>query len=122
MGRKENIVHERSNYYFETKGEKKNWINLLTLLNEYQVYKGKYVRQIMFDPDSADLTQDCEAPLKVIQIIMETATYDEIEQDRKMTPEGQIGLIGGTLGLFTGFSVLCGVDIFYYAIKMFASV
>ena len=38
-----------------------------------------------------------------------------------MTLEAQLGLIGGTMGLLTGFSILSGVEIVYYAVKFFAS-
>ena len=31
-----------------------------------------------------------------------------------MILEGQLGLIGGTMGLLTGFSILSGVEILYY--------
>ena len=31
--------------------------------------------------------------------------------------ESALGVIGGTMGLFTGFSVLSAVEIVYYAIK-----
>jgi hypothetical protein len=41
------------------------------------------------------------------------ATYDRIEQDIRVTLEAQVGLIGGTLGLFSGFSILSGVEIIY---------
>ena len=30
-----------------------------------------------------------------------------------------MGLIGGTMGLFTGFSILSGIEIIYYAAKFF---
>ena len=49
------------------------------------------------------------------------ATYDEIERDKKLTLEAQLGLIGGTMGLLTGFSILSGVEIIYYAIKFLMS-
>ena len=35
--------------------------------------------------------------------------------------ESALGVIGGTMGLFTGFSVLSAVEIVYYAIKYLAS-
>ena len=38
-----------------------------------------------------------------------------------MTLEAQLGLIGGTMGLLTGFSILSGVEILYYAIRFFVS-
>ena len=57
-----------------------------------------------------------------IEIFFDTSTYDEVEQDKKMTLEAQLGLIGGTMGLLTGFSILSGVEIIYYAIRFFVSV
>ena len=59
------------------------------------------------------------SPLKLVQIYLDTATYDEIERDIKVTLEAQLGLIGGTMGLLTGFSILSGVEMIYYAIKLF---
>ena len=59
------------------------------------------------------------APLKLIQIYFDTATYDVIEKDVKVTLEAQLGLIGGTMGLLTGFSLLSGVEIIYFAMKFF---
>ena len=38
-----------------------------------------------------------------------------------MTLEAQLGLIGGTMGLLTGFSILSGVEILYYIAKFFMS-
>ena len=61
------------------------------------------------------------APLKVVEIFFDTATYDEIEQDVRMTTEAQLGLIGGTMGLLTGFSILSAVEILYFLIKFFCS-
>ena len=31
----------------------------------------------------------------------------------------QLGLIGGTMGLFTGFSILSGIEILYFVGKFF---
>ena len=35
--------------------------------------------------------------------------------------EGQLGLIGGTMGLLTGFSILSGVEILYYLARLLVS-
>ena len=32
--------------------------------------------------------------------------------------EAQLGLIGGTMGLLTGFSILSGVEIVYYLLRL----
>ena len=61
------------------------------------------------------------APVKLIQIYFDTATYDNIERDVKVTLEAQLGLIGGTMGLLTGFSILSGVEILYFVLKFFLS-
>ena len=37
----------------------------------------------------------------------------------KVTMEAQLGLIGGTMGLLTGFSILSGVEIIYYLLRCF---
>ena len=54
-------------------------------------------------------------------VYFETSTYDKIERDKKVTLEGQLGLIGGTMGLLTGFSILSGVEILYYLARLFLS-
>ena len=57
----------------------------------------------------------------MVRIYFDTATYVEIEKDRKVTLEAQLGLIGGTMGLLTGFSILSAVEIIYYLAKLFMS-
>ena len=37
----------------------------------------------------------------------------------QVTTEAQFGLIGGTMGLLTGFSLLSGVEIIYYVARFF---
>jgi hypothetical protein len=59
--------------------------------------------------------------LKFVQIYFGTATYDKIDRDEKVTVEAQLGLIGGTMGLLTGFSLLSAVEIVYFAINFFLS-
>ena len=39
----------------------------------------------------------------------------------KVTLEGALSLIGGTMGLLTGFSILSGVEIVYFLIKLLIS-
>ena len=58
-----------------------------------------------------------EDEIYFVEIFFDTSTYDEVEQDKKMTLEAQLGLIGGTMGLLTGFSILSGVEIIYYLLR-----
>ena len=56
--------------------------------------------------------------LHVVQIYFDTATFDDIERDKKIKLEGQLSLIGGTMGLLTGFSIISGVEIIFYLIRL----
>ena len=73
----------------------------------------------LFNCRSLFSASDIEYPqtLEVVEIYFGAATYDEIEKDVKVTLEAALGLIGGTMGLLTGFSILSSVEIIYYAIK-----
>ena len=56
--------------------------------------------------------------IRVVQIYFDTATFDDIERDKKIKLEGQLSLIGGTMGLLTGFSIISGVEIIFYLIRL----
>ena len=60
--------------------------------------------------------------IRVVQIYFDTATFDNIERDKKIKLEGQLSLIGGTMGLLTGFSIISGMEIIYFASRIFISV
>ena len=62
-----------------------------------------------------------ESDLKLVQIFFDTASFDEIERDKKIKFEAQLSLIGGTMGLLTGFSILSGIEIIYFVIEFFVS-
>ena len=62
-----------------------------------------------------------DSKLDVIWIYFDTASFDEIERDKKIKFEAQLSLIGGTMGLFTGFSILSGVEIICFVVKLFFS-
>ena len=55
--------------------------------------------------------------LQVVMVGIGSATYDQIEYDLAFTMESALGLVGGTMGLFSGFSILSGVEIVYYLAK-----
>ena len=42
-------------------------------------------------------------------------------QKIQVTTEAQLGLIGGTMGLLTGFSLLSGVEMIYFVVRFFLS-
>ena len=58
-----------------------------------------------------------ESRLEVVQIYFDTASFDEIERDKKIKFEAQLSLIGGTMGLLTGFSIISGVEIVFFMLR-----
>ena len=49
-----------------------------------------------------------------VKIYFATPNFDRITKDERATFEAKISAIGGTMGLFTGFSIISGVEIFYF--------
>ena len=45
-------------------------------------------------------------------------TFDRITKDRAAKFVDKLSAIGGTMGLLTGFSIISGVEIVYFVIKM----
>ena len=54
----------------------------------------------------------------MVEIYFDTATFDDIERDKKIKTEAQLSLIGGTMGLLTGFSIISGVEIIFFLIRL----
>ena len=55
--------------------------------------------------------------LELVQIYFDMATFDDIERDKKIKIEAQLSLIGGTMGLLTGFSIISGVEIVFFLLR-----
>ena len=55
--------------------------------------------------------------LQLVQIYFDTATFDDIERDKKIKMEAQLSLIGGTMGLLTGFSIISGIEIIFFLFR-----
>ena len=60
-----------------------------------------------------------KSTLEIVQIYFDTATFDEIEKDKRIKTEAQLSLIGGTMGLLSGFSIISGIEIIYFAVNIF---
>ena len=59
-----------------------------------------------------------ESTLQLVEIYFDTATFDDIEKDKKIKTEAQLSLIGGTMGLLTGFSVISGAEIVFFLFRL----
>ena len=56
--------------------------------------------------------------LRYVRIFFDTPTFDRITKDRAAKFVDMLSAIGGTMGLLTGFSIISGVEILYFAAKI----
>ena len=56
--------------------------------------------------------------LKFVRIYFDTPTFDRITKDKAAKFVDMLSAIGGTMGLLTGFSIISGVEILYFAGKI----
>ena len=60
--------------------------------------------------------------LRIVRIFFDTPTFDIITKDRASKLSDMLSSIGGTMGLFTGFSIISGVEIIYHVLKTFSNI
>ena len=53
-----------------------------------------------------------------MRIFFKATTFDRITKDRAAKFVDMLSAIGGTMGLLTGFSIISGVEILYFALKI----
>ena len=56
--------------------------------------------------------------LRFVRIFFDTPTFDTITKDRAVKPADMISTVGGTMGLFTGFSLISAVEFCYFAVQI----
>ena len=64
------------------------------------------------------LDYEWKPKLRYVRIYFDTPTFDKIAKDRAAKFVDMLSAIGGTMGLLTGFSIISGVEIFYFAVKI----
>ena len=56
--------------------------------------------------------------LHYVKISFDTPKFEKITKDRAAKWTDKLSAIGGTMGLLTGFSIINGVEILYFAYKI----
>ena len=56
--------------------------------------------------------------LRYVRIFFNTPTFDRITMEDAAKFVDMLSAIGGTMGLLTGFSIISGVEILYFAAKI----
>ena len=73
-----------------------------------------YVYHIHIEQDS----YYSEFQLRYVRIYFYATTFDKIIKDRSAKFVDMLSAIGGTMGLLTGFSIISGVEIVFFGIKI----
>ena len=73
---------------------------------------------ILFNAIYLILDYEWKNNLRFVRIYFDTPTFDRIEKDRAAKFVDMLSAIGGTMGLLTGFSIISGVEILYFAAKI----
>merc|ERR1719273_3111014 len=96
---------------------------MLDLISEYKGFKKNNIQHFRFNSTSpaAMIGIEQQSALHLVQIYFDTATFDDIEKDKKIKTEAQLSLIGGTMGLLTGFSIISGIEIIFFLIRLVCS-
>merc|ERR1712192_60382 len=94
------------------------------MISEYRRLKKNMVTKFNFNAYAIDGQFGEEVPestLELVHIFFDTATFDKLERDKKIKYDAQLSLIGGTMGLLTGFSIISGVEIIFFLFRLFRS-
>ena len=59
--------------------------------------------------------------LKFVKIYFNAPVFDRVTKDTAAKFQDKLSAIGGFMGLLTGFSIISGVEILYFAIKIILS-
>ena len=133
---------ERMKGTSDDKGEELDKVKFQKMISEYKKFKMNSVKHLRFNSvaNSAKFGQfetfnlilfpfgikskpisgeELRSSLHLVHIYFDTATFDDIERDKKIKMEAQLSLIGGTMGLLTGFSIISGVEIIFFLFRSF---
>ena len=73
---------------------------------------------MIFDDLFFFVDYEWENRLRYVRIYFDTPTFDRITKDRAAKFVDMLSAIGGTMGLLTGFSIISGVEIIYFVVKI----
>ena len=94
------------------------------VIDQYKKYKAGFINDTIDINifDRHPLVYERTTALQVVRIYFSTPTFDRITKDEKANFEEKLSVIGGTMGLLTGFSLISGVEIIYFLLKIAANI
>ena len=99
-----------------------NFRNLATIPNfasvyaSYENYKKGFQEDIKYR--NLQAYQPKNSSLHWIRIYFSSPTFDRVTRDEKANFVTKLSTIGGTMGLFAGFSIISGIELLYFGCKI----
>ena len=56
--------------------------------------------------------------MRLVKLYFDTSVFDKITKDERANFETKLSVVGGTMGLFSGFSLISGIEIIFYVCKI----
>lgn len=97
----------------------KEYLNYKKITDFNDKYKGR--QKIMGKEQMTNkliVEHNVKTKLRFVRIYFDVTTFDRITKDSAAKFVDKLSAIGGTMGLLTGFSIISGVEILYFAAKI----
>ena len=90
--------------------------NFANVYASYESYKRGFQKNVKYR--NVPRYQAEEAKLHWIRIYFRSPTFDRVIRDEKANFVTKLSAIGGTMGLFAGFSIISGIELLYFGCKL----
>ena len=93
-------------------------------INSYNLHKKKFsISEILgLNINDRYLNYEPKLQLGFVRIYFDATSFDKITKDRSDSAMDKLSAIGGTMGLLTGFSIISGVEIVYFGVKIILNI
>ena len=93
--------------------------NISSWISRYEIYHIE--SKFSFSKSLHTLEYEWKNNLRFVRIYFDTPTIERITMEKAAKFVDMLSAIGGTMGLLTGFSIVSGVEILYFAGKFVAN-
>ena len=89
--------------------------NFASIYSSYESYKRGFQEDVNYR--NIRMYNPKKSSLHWIRIYFSSPTFDRVTRDEKANLVTKISAIGGTMGLFAGFSIISGIELLYFGSK-----
>ena len=87
--------------------------NFASIFDSYESYKRGFQENVNYR--NVPRYQPKKSTLHWVRIYFSSPTFDRVTRDEKANFVTKLSAVGGTMGLFAGFSIISGIELLYFA-------